>query len=320
MPRPSRAKSSGLTIGFLGTGVVETELLENLLIDFINAAGVPEDAPITFIIPITDDGFTETLGEVYQVGKDSDLVIEAVISGPASKAPKSIKSYIDDAAKSHNVEEVGAHVISLLADAPNPVMFVLFDADDEEAPAELEELILDAFEAGLTVHELTDGLAVLQPEGEDEPEEEPEEPEEETPVEPAKPARRSRAAAAPEPEEPTSSSGGFDFNAAATALSEAIEAIEAALDGLKVLRFQAQAGEPEEAPEEPKPATRRRAAAKPEPEEEAKPAPRRARTRAAAAPDPEPEEPKRSRGRPRADGTPAQPRVRSTSGRLVKRG
>lgn len=319
MPRRSSAADSGFTIGFIGTGQIDQEAVENLVLDFLEAQDVTNETDLQFIVPITEDGFSDTLEHVCGLAKDNEIPYAAVIDTAASGAPKSIKKHIDEAFKSHKVEDVNAQVVSLLKKAARPHLFVLFEEDDEEANDELVALAEDAFEAEVKVFDLTDALTALQPDedgGEDGDEEEAE-PE----PEPEKPSRRRRSAPEPEPEPEESEISEFNPNEFVARLVKALsDLIEEYFPDTAEEIKSASAPQPE--PEKP---SRRRSSAKaePEPEPEAEAPRRTSRARKAAAPVEEPTEdaPRRSRGRPRKDGTPAQPRVADPStGRRLRRG
>lgn len=149
------ATEKGLTIGFIGSGEVEADTIASLVGDFVEANGGAEN--VTFIIPLTEDFFTDAVKAVAEFASEQDIAYEVVIDDSTEKK-RGLKGYLSGAQAQHKVARVGNKVVSLLEKAASAKLFVAYNEEDTEAGKVLEKAIEKEIEA----LDLTQGLYKLE--------------------------------------------------------------------------------------------------------------------------------------------------------------
>ena len=178
---PRGAKDSGIVIGFLGTGAMEVDSAIDLIEEYINKSIKP-DEPARFVFPLTTDEFSDTLAGLSLMARKSKITYE-VITQSDDKGKRAHQEVANSAAKTYQVVDVWTQMEAILVDAPQAALMVLWD---EKRNDELNSIAVKFFDAGIEVHDLTDGNRVLsrddepEAEGEGEDEEPAEEGEPET--------------------------------------------------------------------------------------------------------------------------------------------
>ena len=161
-------KKEGVTIAFLGTGAMDVDNATDLIEEFIEATITSDDDPVRFVFPLTTDEFTDTLGELVQMAKKSDITYE-VITSTSDKNRRAFTDIANGAAKTYHVADVFTQMEQILVESPTAILEVLWDAERE---VELTEIVSKFLDAEVAVLDLTDGNT---PMAEEEPAESAEE-------------------------------------------------------------------------------------------------------------------------------------------------
>lgn len=140
---------SELTLAFVGSGKVERRNAFALLKDLIDAEG----GNVKFIFPLTKTYWNEALEVVSAYALDNGIPVEAVVDDSTSKV-KELKALLTGARRQHQSAAVPNKVASLLEEARNGKLIVLWDDEDEAAL----EVVRVAHEKGVALLELTRGL------------------------------------------------------------------------------------------------------------------------------------------------------------------
>lgn len=149
-------KAAGVTIGFAGTGEADVDGMVDILM--ANLEDLDPEAPLRLIFPVTTDLLTpelEGLVEFIQKNADNGLEYEAVTTAKDAKSP-SLKSALAGASKKHTVTDVLESLLSLLVEAPGPLLYII------EPNEEVAELLGTAEEESIPVFDLADGLRQVQ--------------------------------------------------------------------------------------------------------------------------------------------------------------
>lgn len=156
---------SELTLGFVGSGKVEKRNAYSLLRDLIDAEG----GNVKFIFPMTKVFWNEALDVVSAYAMDNGIPVEAVVDDTTAKM-REIKVMLTGARRQHQSAAVAHKMASLLEEARNGKLIVLWDDEDEAAM----DAVKAADEKGVPLLELTRGLdrieLVAGEDGEDEDE------------------------------------------------------------------------------------------------------------------------------------------------------
>lgn len=144
----------GVTIGFLGTGLMENvDTAIDLIEEYIEANITSEEDPVVFVFPVTTDEFSETLEELVDMAKKSDITYE-VITSTSDKGRRSFTDITANAARTYHVADVFAQLEQILTDAPKALLEILWDTKRE---GELDEIVRRFMNAGIEVLDLTEG-------------------------------------------------------------------------------------------------------------------------------------------------------------------
>jgi len=150
-------KVGGVTIAFLGTGAMDVDNATDLIEEFIEANITSDDDTVRFIFPVTTDEFSDTMSDLVDMAKQSEITYEA-ITHSGDKGRRAFTEVSDAAAKTYHVADVYTQMESILTEAPTAVLEVLWDKEREE---ELSEILGKFLDAGITVLDLTDGNAPI---------------------------------------------------------------------------------------------------------------------------------------------------------------
>lgn len=160
-------KAEGVTIAFLGTGAMDVDTATDLIEEFIDATISSDDDPVRFIFPLTTNEFSDTLGELVEMAKQSDITYE-VITHTGDKGRRSFTDITGSASKTYNVADVFTQMEQILTEAPTAILEVLWDKERDD---ELTEIVGRFVDAGIDVKDLTDGNAPIAANDEEEVEE-----------------------------------------------------------------------------------------------------------------------------------------------------
>jgi hypothetical protein len=171
---PRGKPPEGITIGFIGTGEMEVDAATDLIEEYINEAIKP-DEPAKFVFPLTTAEFSDTLGGLADMARKSKITYE-VVTNPDDKKKRTFMQIAQGAANQYLVTDVFTQMETVLVEAPNAVLMVLWD---EKRDDELQGIVAKFLDAPIKVLDLTNGLAELGVDVNGEAEEAPEEPEDE---------------------------------------------------------------------------------------------------------------------------------------------
>lgn len=171
---PRGKPPEGITIGFVGTGEMEADAATDLIEEFINESIKP-DEPAKFLFPLTQNEFSDTLGQLADMARKSKITYE-VVTNTEDKKRRAFTQIAQAAANQYLATDVWTQMETTLVEAPQAVVMVLWD---EKRDDELQTIVGNFIDAGIKVMDLTNGLSVLGVEGEGEEGEAPDEPEEE---------------------------------------------------------------------------------------------------------------------------------------------
>ena len=172
-------KTEGVTIAFLGTGAMDVDNATDLIEEFIESTIRNDDDPVRFVFPLTTDEFSDTLGELVEMARQSDITYE-VITHTGDKAGRAFAEISGAAAKTYHVADVYTQMEQILTEASTSILEVLWDKERED---ELSEILGKFVDAGVDVRDLTDGNAPIATNDEEEAGEEAAAPEEVVTVE-----------------------------------------------------------------------------------------------------------------------------------------
>ena len=153
----------GITIGFIGTGEMEADAATDLIEEFINESIKP-DEPAKFVFPLTTAEFSDTLGQLADMARKSKITYE-VITNPEDKKRRAYTQIAQAAANQYLVTDVFTQMESLLVEAPNAALMVLWDDKRDD---ELQGIVGKFLDHDIKVLDLTNGLAELGVEAEGE--------------------------------------------------------------------------------------------------------------------------------------------------------
>jgi len=152
---------SELTLGFVGSGKVEKRNAYALLRDLIEAEG----GNVKFIFPLTKAFWNPALEVVSQYAIDNAIPVEAVVDDTTAKT-RELKTLLTGARRQHQSAAVAHKIATLLEEARNGKLIVLWDDEDEAAL----DTVRAADERGVALLELTRGLDRIElVAGDDEP-------------------------------------------------------------------------------------------------------------------------------------------------------
>jgi len=163
---------------------MEPDPATDLIEEFINESIKP-DEPAKFIFPLTQDEFSDSLSGLAEMARKSKITYE-VITNTEDKKRRAFLQIAQGAANTYLVTDVFTQMETLLVEAPQAVLMVLWD---EKRDDELQTVVGKFIDAGIKVLDLTNGLAELgdetegPDEGEDESDDEDEEAEDDDEVE-----------------------------------------------------------------------------------------------------------------------------------------
>src|SRR6516162_4032160 len=185
-----RGKSQGITIGFIGTGEMEPDPATDLIEEFLTETVKSED-PVKFIFPLVLNEFSDSLAGLTEMARKSKITYE-VITNTEDKKRRPFMQIAQAASNQYLVTDVFTQMETILVEAPNAALMVLWD---DKRDAELQSIVAKFLDADIKVMDLTNGLAVLGVEEQGEEEEEEEEEEEDEGEDEAEPVRELEAEA-----------------------------------------------------------------------------------------------------------------------------
>jgi hypothetical protein len=141
---------SEITIGFVGSGAVEKKNTAGLLRDFIDANG----GAVKAVLPLTKEHWNENLAIVADFLIAQDIPIEAIVDDTTAKM-REIKAVLTVVRRQHQSTAVPHKMASLLEDARDASLIVLWDDEDDNVHSTVREV---ADRGGITLLDLTDGL------------------------------------------------------------------------------------------------------------------------------------------------------------------
>jgi len=153
---PRGKPPEGITIGFLGTGEMEADPATDLIEEFINESIKP-DEPAKFVFPLTQEEFSDTLGSLAEMARKSKITYE-VITNAEDKKKRAYLQIAQGAANQYLVTDVFTQMETVLVEAPQSALMVLWDDKRDD---ELQTIVGKFIDAGVKVMDLTNGLAVL---------------------------------------------------------------------------------------------------------------------------------------------------------------
>ena len=149
--------AEGVTIAFLGTGSMDVDKATDLIEEFIESTITSDDDAVRFVFPLTTDEFSDTMEELVDMAKQSDITYE-VITSTSDKGRRRFTEIANDAAKNYHVADVFTQIEHILTESPRSILEVLWDKEREE---DLGEIVGKFVDAGLDVRDLTDGNVAM---------------------------------------------------------------------------------------------------------------------------------------------------------------
>ena len=127
----AKKTAEGVTIAFLGTGVMDVDNATDLIEEFIESVITSDDDPVRFVFPLTSTEFSETLGELVEMAKQSDITYECITqSGDTPR--RNFTDVASTAAKTYHVADVYTQMEQILTEAPTAILEVLWDSERED--------------------------------------------------------------------------------------------------------------------------------------------------------------------------------------------
>ena len=160
----AKKAAEGVTFAFLGTGAMDVDNATDLIEELIDATISSDDDPVRFVFPLTSDEFSDTLGDLVEMAKKSDISYE-VITQSGDKPRRNFTDIASTATRTYHVADVYTQMEQILAEAPKAILEVLWDADRE---TEMTEIVAKFLDAGIDVKDLTDGNTPMAAEEDDE--------------------------------------------------------------------------------------------------------------------------------------------------------
>jgi hypothetical protein len=149
----AKKAAEGLTIAFFGTGAMDVDNATDLIEEFIEATIQSDDDSVRFVFPLTSPEFSETLGELVEMAKQSDITYECITqSGDTPR--QNFNDIAGTAAKTYHVEDVYLQMERILTEAPVAILEVLWDQSRDD---EMTRIVWQFIKAGIEVRDLTDG-------------------------------------------------------------------------------------------------------------------------------------------------------------------
>lgn len=144
-------KSGGMTIGFLGTGVMEVDAATLLLEEHINEVAQLEEQ-IRFIFPLTTKEFSDSLWDLARMAKAARVPYEVItVVGHDVHA-----EMLEGATRAYQVDDLWGQMEAILLQARQATLVVLGDDRQQE----IERIVHWFLKAGITVidMDMTNGM------------------------------------------------------------------------------------------------------------------------------------------------------------------
>lgn len=163
-----RPTPEGVTVVFLGTGQMDIDTATDLIQEYIDA-NISEDEYVRFVFPLITDEFSDTMEDLVEMAKQSDITYE-VVSNSADKGRRAFIEISNSAARTYSVADVLTQLEQMLTQAERSVLMVLWD---KERVDDMSDMVGKFIDAGIDVRDLTEGLTRIgnEEEGEGEAEE-----------------------------------------------------------------------------------------------------------------------------------------------------
>jgi hypothetical protein len=149
------------TIGFIGSGEVAPKHTREMLKDHVESL----DGNVRFIFPVTEKLFNDQLDVAVSYAMANDIPFEVVTDDSTDEIAKDVKDILAEAVKTHKVARVIPKLIGILADAPSPKLFILWDDDDKACLTAMER----AEDEKIKSYDVCNSLALLEFDEDDEP-------------------------------------------------------------------------------------------------------------------------------------------------------
>lgn len=146
----------GITVGFLGTGLMEVNTATGLIEEYLNESLQGEET-VRFVFPLTTDEFSDTMGDLVSMAKASEITYE-VLRATEDKERRAFQDIASGAAKTYDVPDVFTQMENILVEAPRSILMMLWDTERDE---ELTEIASKFIDAEIDVRDLTDGMTKL---------------------------------------------------------------------------------------------------------------------------------------------------------------
>lgn len=154
-------KSRTVKIAVFGSGELTAKAFKALVTDHLTQFANDD---VSFVLPLTKDGFTPTLGIVGDFLTENEIPYETITEKGGART-RALKPYTQNATTNFEVERGFVRKIStVLSGADVAQLFALYDEADED----LDAAMMQAFDKGIQVFNLLDGLDELEPADEDE--------------------------------------------------------------------------------------------------------------------------------------------------------
>ena len=152
--RTRNKTSTGLTLGFIGSGEVSAESVDALLSDYIDSEG---DGEARFIIPATADLFHKGIQTVVAFAEENDLPVE-ILTNDSTKGKK-FEAVKKQAKKETRAADPVAALIKELAKGNGQARLIALWDDEDEA---METAVEKADDASIPALDLTTGLDEIE--------------------------------------------------------------------------------------------------------------------------------------------------------------
>lgn len=148
---PRKSKESTLFVGVMGTGAVTGKPgIEALTEQFVEANG-----PVTFVIPFSDEFFTDSVAAVADWALENEHPVRGIVHTSYDLG----EDWLEDLdGPPHETALVRKELQKMLLDADEAALIVLWDDDDKECQAAC--LALNA--EGVPLFEMSSGLAEIE--------------------------------------------------------------------------------------------------------------------------------------------------------------
>lgn len=143
------ARTSEITLGFVGSGKVEKKNVNALLRDLIDASG----GSAKFILPMTRTYWNPNLALIAAFAVEQGIPFEAIVDESTAKM-RDLKEYLGTARRQHQAAAAAVKLATLLEGAREASLIVLWNDEDEDAL----DAVRAADEKNVPLLELTRGL------------------------------------------------------------------------------------------------------------------------------------------------------------------